>query len=282
MKYNDIVEFWKSQNITNEAELSAALHSYGVNFAYNSGKIENDKITYYDTREVFEKDGVSSFSGDTRTLFEIQNSKYAFEMILKAYENRQEVTEDFLKEIQKTLTQGTYDKRRMDLGERPGEYKRGDYVTGRYDVGALAEDVPDEISELLEDMVSVKDSQALIAAAYFHAKFENIHPFSDGNGRTGRLLMNYFMLLHNHPPVVIHEEDRIEYYKALEHFDVNIDVQPLVDFLKVQLEKTWSRTLTREFNNNKKDVSLEDIIKKAKETAENPPNNKEDYDDFIH
>lgn len=104
-------------------------------------------------------------------------------------------------------------------GERLGEYKRHDYVTGKYEVGVLPEGVPEEMAELLAELQEVKSKNALTAAAFFHAKFENIHPFADGNGRTGRLAMNYFLVLHNHPPIIIHEEDRKKYYAAWEAWD---------------------------------------------------------------
>ena len=58
-----------------------------------------------------------------------------------------------------------------------------------------------------------------IAFAYHSGKIENIHPFADGNGRAGRLAMNYFLVTHNHPPIIIHEEDRKSYYEALEEWD---------------------------------------------------------------
>lgn len=117
----------------------------------------------------------------------------------------------------------------------------------------------------MEDIANIEDKNALIAAAYFHAKFENIHPFSDGNGRTGRLLMNYFLLMHNHPPIVIHEEDRKAYYKALESFDEDIEIKEMVSFLTAQVEKTWENYLDRNFRTNKQQRSLADIIKSAEE-----------------
>ena len=83
------------------------------------------------------------------------------------------------------------------------------------------------------------------AAAYFHAKFENIHPFADGNGRAGRLLMNYLLLLWDHPPIIIHEEDRRDYYAALERFDAAQSLEPLVEFLKAQTVKTWQARFER-------------------------------------
>ncbi len=104
------------------------------------------------------------------------------------------------------LTQNTYDTRRWQLGERPGEFKHHDYVTGCNEIGAAPEDVEEEVAELRE----VKAEKALTAAAYFHAKLENIHPFADGNGW---LMMNYFLVFHGHPPI-IHEGDRKTYYTA--------------------------------------------------------------------
>lgn len=245
MTYEFILDFWKKQNIKNANELASVLSSYSINFSYNSGKIENDEITYHDTREVFDKDGVTSYTGSTKTLFEIQNSKAAYERMLSAFDDKQIVDEEFLKEIQMILTNGTYDERRYQIGERPGEYKHHDYVTGKNEVGASAEDVQDEVCELLDELTDIDDKNALVAAAYFHAKFENIHPFSDGNGRAGRLLMNYILLIHNHPPITIYEEDRKDYYNALEKFDEELELNSLIDFLKSQLVKTWEKQLDK-------------------------------------
>lgn len=257
MTYESILDFWKKQNIKNANELASVLSSYSVNFAYNSGKIENDEITYHDTREVFDKDGVTSYTGSTKTLFEIQNSKAAYERMLSAFDDKQIVDEKFLKEIQMILTNGTYDERRYQIGERPGEYKHHDYVTGKNEVGASAEDVQDEVCELLDELTDIDDKNALVAAAYFHAKFENIHPFSDGNGRAGRLLMNYILLIHNHPPITIYEEDRKDYYNALEKFDEELELNSLIDFLKLQLVKTWEKQLNKEKSTSS---SLADFI----------------------
>ena len=67
----------------------------------------------------------------------------------------------------------------------------------------------------------------------------------DGNGRTGRLLMNYLLLLLDYPPVIIHEEDRRAYYGALEQFDSDQKLDSLVDFLKPQTVKTWQARFER-------------------------------------
>ncbi len=109
----------------------------------------------------------------------------------------------------------------------------------------MPEDVVDEMRELLEELQKVASENVLTAAAYFHAKFENIHPFVDGNGRVGQLAMNYLLVLQGHPPIIIHEEDRKEYYDALEAWDVRQELAPLREFLIGQTEKTWEKQIKR-------------------------------------
>lgn len=243
--YEKALALWKQKNIKTDAELAEALNGHSIAFAYHSGKIENENITWHDTREIFEHDGVTSYTGSLRTLFEIRNAKDANELFLTAFQERRPLDEAFLKELQKLLTKNTYDTRRWQLGERPGEYKLHDYVTGKEEIGAAPEDVQEELSELLLELKGVPNRNALTAAAYFHAKFENIHPFADGNGRTGRLAMNYFLVMHEHPPIIIHEEDRKDYYAALEAWDSVQSLEPLCTFLKNQTEKTWEKQMIR-------------------------------------
>ena len=246
-KYSILISWWQSLNITDDAALAEAFNGHIINFAYNSGNIENPNVTYHDTREVFEHDGVTSYTGDLRTLFEIRNAKVAMEYFFKAFRDKAPFNETFIKELQRRLTLNTYDERRWQRGERPGEYKKGDYVTGRNETGAPAEDVPDEMQELLEDLkiLPEESEKILTAAAFFHAKFENIHPFADGNGRTGRLAMNYLLAIHNHPPLIIHQEDRKVYFEALEAWDTEQNLKPLKTFLMEQLIKTWAKRIEK-------------------------------------
>ena len=248
--YEKAVRWWQSRKITTDAELAEALNGHSILFAYHSGKIENENITYHDTREIFEHDGVTSYTGDLRTLFEIRNAKDANELLLTAFNEKRPLDEELIKQFQRRLTLNTYDTRRYQLGERPGEYKRHDYVTGREEIGAPPEDVGEEMNELLLEMHGIEAKNALTAAAYFHVKFENIHPFADGNGRAGRLAMNYLLLLLDHPPVIIHEEDRKDYYAALEAWDTDQDLDPMNEFLEEQTVKTWQKQLDREQKKN--------------------------------
>lgn len=246
--YEETLNFWKQKKITNAAKLEAALNGHIIAFAYHSGKIENDNITYNDTREVFEHDGVTSYTGDLKTLFEIRNAKDASAFILNAYEGNTPIDIKFIKELQYQLTKGTYDTRRYQIGERPGEFKKHDYVTGKEEVGAPPQDVLAELTELLTEInqLDITKKNVLTAATYFHVKFENIHPFADGNGRVGRLALNYFLIQHQHPPIVIHEEDRKLYYTSLEAWDLKQDLKAMKLFLKMETVKTWDKQVKRQ------------------------------------
>ena len=243
--YEKAFALWRNKHIKNDAELAEVLNSTSVSFAYHSGNLENERITYNDTREIFDHDGVTSYTGDLRTLFEIRNAKDAYELFLQSFRERRLLDEKLVKEFQRQLTQNTYDPRRYQMGERPGEYKRHDYVTGKNETGAAPEDVADEMRELLDEMKDIPGDRLLRAAAYYHAKFENIHPFADGNGRTGRLTMNYFLVMNNHPPITIHQEDRKEYYAALEAWDERQEIGLMEDFLREQTVKTWIKQIER-------------------------------------
>ena len=245
MDYQNVVSVWQSRQIKTAADIAYEMNGNGVAFIYHSAKIENDRITYHDTREIFDHGGVTGYTGDVRSLFEIQNSVAGYYRMLDAFEKREPLSEVLICELQGLLTQGIYDTLRYQKGERPGAYKKHDYVTGVQEVDALPEDVPEELGELVKELEGIQPGQALTAAAYFHAKFENIHPFADGNGRTGRLLMNYLLLLLDHPPIIIHEEDKRAYYDALERFDSAQELDALVDFLKAQTVKTWQTRFER-------------------------------------
>ena len=71
--YEEAVALWHRKQIKTDAELAEALSGHSISFAYHSGNLENDHITYNDTREIFDHDGVTSYTGDLRTLFEIRN-----------------------------------------------------------------------------------------------------------------------------------------------------------------------------------------------------------------
>lgn len=267
--YHKAVLLWNSFAIDSPAVLTRHLDSFRILFAYHSGKIENDSISYNDTHEIFHNDRVSSFTGNPRTLFEQQNQKTCYDFLAPKIIAKEPITLELVKEIHAILTAGTYDERRyIEKGERPGEFKKHDYVTGLLEVGSSPEDVAQDIALLLIEMKdlavreSVHPETLLKAATYLHARFEYIHPFADGNGRVGRTLCNYFLMGNDHPPLIIYEEDRSRYFEALRSYDREEDLEPLFAFFLFSLEKTWEKKLERTLGGKKDQrLGLEDLLK---------------------
>lgn len=257
-KYEKICSLWREKDLSSVEKLDLSLDSYRILFAYNSGKIENDKITYHDTREIFCNGEISSFSGEPRTLFEQQNQKLCYEYLKEFIVEKKSLSVELVLEVHKILTSGTYDERRyIANNERPGEFKKNDYVTEKLEVGSSAYDVENDVTDLINEINSYKGDNYLKAAAYFHAVFESIHPFADGNGRVGRTLTNYYLLINREPPLVVFDEDKTLYYECLEKYDREENIDSLYEFFKYQTEKTWEKTLLKVKTDKKK---IEDLL----------------------
>lgn len=239
-EYKEIINRWKIKNIRTTQDLDTVLSNFRIVFAYHSGAIENANITYHSTREIFENGAVINYTGDLRTLYEIQNQKDCYELLKGKIAERRPITKELILEIHKELTKGTYDETRWAKGERPGMFKINDYCVADGQ-GALPEDVEEEIQELCDELLSVPDkgNNIIKAAAYLHCRIENTHPFADGNGRVGRTLMNYFLMINDYPPVVVKNETKDVYYRALSVFDKTGEVEPLVDYLKLAMAASW-------------------------------------------
>ena len=96
----------------------------------------------------------------------------------------------------------------------------------------------ERINHLLKELIkwyeiNKRKYPALILAAVVHNQFENIHPFRDGNGRVGRILLNNILIKHNLAPLNIDLKNRFEYYDALQKYEIEKDLKPTLDlFIK--------------------------------------------------
>ena len=172
--YEKTIKLWKSFNIKTVADLDTRLDSFRVLFAYNSGRIENSEITYNDTREVFSDNRVSNFAGSPTTLAEISNQRKCYEFLLPKIIEAEPITLDLIKEVHAITTTNTYDDRRFyELGERPGSFKKTDFVIGKDEVGAAPDEVESELKSLLDEVYETKEfdtpAKLLKLASYFHA-----------------------------------------------------------------------------------------------------------------
>ncbi len=242
MDYMSIVKWWQDKNLHTVDDYKTVLDNFQILFTCNSNNIEGSNISYHTTREIFEERPLSASGLTPRDIFEVRNQKFAFEFLLKALMNSVPIGIDFIKKLHYLLMYGSYDEIRWRKGERPGQFKVGDYCVGMTDEGSCPDEVVEDLSEVVEEINSTT-GDILTIATYFHLKLESIHPFADGNGRVGRTLLNYFLMLHNYPPMVIYNEDKNTYYLGLEVFDRIGEISGMRDFFKEQTIKTWKNRM---------------------------------------
>lgn len=238
--YEEVIKQWQSKQIDTTDKLESALKNFKVLFAYHSGVIENAQITYEHTREIFQNRRLVNFTGDIKTVLEIENQRKCYDFLEKRIVAKEMITPELIKQIHRELTDGTYDEYKLNQGEHPGEYKVHDYMIAD-NQGALPEEVSEEVEELCEELQNIQDkgSNILKAAAYLHCKFENIHPFADGNGRVGRTLTNYFLMIHDFPPFIAYYDTRKYYYNALAVYDKTGEIDKFWEYIKSNIERTW-------------------------------------------
>lgn len=264
-RYSEIVNEWKQKEIKNENDLDLVLDNYKILFAYNSNVIENENTTYHDTREVFENGRIINYTGDLRTLYEINNQKFCYEYLKPLIVKKEPLSVDLVKKVHKILMKGCYDERRYARGERAGKFKVHDYIVGD-DVGVEAKDVEQYVAMLCEEVNLYQGENPVTTSAYFHLNFESIHPFADGNGRVGRTLMNYNLMINDHPPIIIYNEDKVAYYMALAIFDKTGKIDGFEQFIKEECEKTWNvkqlemKPLKESLKFNKENINFVDKV----------------------
>ena len=200
-----------------------------VLFSTHSCAIEGNSFSVDDTRELKEK-GLGMIPAG-KTLFEAFEMLDHFEAFEYVMQNAQHpLDEALLKEINKRVTLHTISYRSPEA--IPGEYTTTDMAAGDTVFGdheQLIAKVP-KLLESTEKAIASAAVHPMILAARFHGFYEYLHPFSDGNGRTGRLVSNYILLRSGHPLLIIPSEARQEYISALRMIRTEATDEHLVRF----------------------------------------------------
>ena len=200
-----------------------------VLFSTRSCAIEGNSFSVDDTRELKEK-GLGMIPAG-KTLFEAFEMLDHFEAFEYVIQNAQHpLDEALLKEINKRVTLHTISYRSPEA--IPGEYTTTDMAAGDTVFGdheQLIAKVP-KLLESTEKAIASAAVHPMILAARFHGFYEYLHPFRDGNGRTGRLVSNYILLRSGHPLLIIPSEARQEYISALRMIRTEATDEHLVHF----------------------------------------------------
>lgn len=195
-------------------------------FTFNTNAIEGSELNSKEVKEIIEKDKWPDKSkGDIAETYGVS------EALVFIRKTKEELSLEIIKNLHKIVFKNSK--------SFAGEFRKpGEEVVVRNRLGEIVhEGAPQSrVISLLKELVEwynkySKEYPAIILSAVIHNQFENIHPFRDGNGRVGRILMNYILLKNNLPPVNISLRNRKEYYEALQAYDREHNIRPIIELM---------------------------------------------------
>ena len=188
-------------------------HELQIEMTYNSNHIEGSKLTHDETRYIFETKTVSSKGAQkVDDIIETINHFKCIDLVIDLANYK--LSESMIKQLHFILKNNTTDS--MDPTFKVGDYKLKENVVGGM-ATCLPKEVKAKMRQLLDNYNSKKDI-TINDIIEFHHDFEAIHPFQDGNGRIGRLIMLKECLKHNYIPILITDEIKMYYYRGLQNW----------------------------------------------------------------
>lgn len=228
-KYDELLPEYRAKVIERMSEQDWRDYNE-VLFSAHSCAIEGNSFSVDDTRELKEKGlGVIPQGKTLLEAFEIFDHFRAYEYILS--EVGKPLSESLIKEVHRLVTLNTLAYRTHGEGV-PGEYTTVDMAAGSTVFGdheVLIQQVP-RLLESTQRQIELGELHPVKLAAMFHCFFEYLHPFRDGNGRTGRLLANFILLTMGHPMVIIENQSRQEYISALRFYKTERSLEMIEAF----------------------------------------------------
>ena len=222
-KYNILGILREQKNMKLKGNL---YHNTQITFAYNTNHIEGSKLTEDQTRYIYEtntllaeKDTITDIDDILETANHFKLVDYMLDIADK------KLTENMIKEFHRILKEGTSD-------DRKDWFVVGDYKKLSNEVGGLKTTEPKNVERDMKKLLEWYDSLEQVTIKEiieFHAKFEKIHPFQDGNGRIGRIIAFKECLKNNIVPFIILDKDKLFYYRGLNQYQNNKEKGYLID-----------------------------------------------------
>ena len=214
-----------------QGELQRLRDEFLVDYTYNSNAIEGNTLTLKETAMVLE--GITIDRKPLKDHLEAVGHRDAFLYIEQLIKDKTPFSERVIKEIHSLVL--------MDRPEDKGVYRRIPVrIMGAYHEPTQPYLVAPQMEQLVAEFANTK-LHPIEAAALFHLKFEGIHPFIDGNGRTGRLILNFTLMQHGYPPINVKFADRKRYYEAFDGYyrdgDAEAMVKMVAEYVKEQVER---------------------------------------------
>ncbi len=219
---------------------------------YNSNAIENSTLTLKETEKILFEMEVSR-TVELREVFEAKNLARVMEYI-KVKARNTDLSEEFVLLLHRMLI-GNIDDKIAGRFRAPGEFVR---------VGQHIAPAPEQVASLMERAIeqygSDHESYVTDVIARFHLEFERVHPFCDGNGRIGRVLMNYQLFRLGFPVVIIRDKEKGIYYQSFREYDATKQVQRMEKIVAFALMESLHKRIT--YLKGEEIVTLSEYAKK--------------------
>lgn len=214
----------KSMRPLNQAELQRLREEFMINNTYNSNAIEGNTLTLRETALILQE-GITIAEKPVKEHLEVIGHKDAFEYVMTLADTNTPLTEKVIKDIHSLVL--------MNDVKNRGVYRSLPVtILGAAHTPPQPYPVPVQMEQLITDYDTELNTKHIIAAAAeFHLKFESIHPFIDGNGRTGRLILNLELVKAGYLPVNIKFTDRRKYYDCFDEYAQNGSVESLAELI---------------------------------------------------
>lgn len=190
-------------------------HKVQIDLTFNSNHMEGSKLTHDQTRYIFETNTIG-ITKEVVNVDDVVETANHFKCIDRMIEEANHIlSEKFLKELHLVLKNGTSDSRK-------DWFAVGEYKQNANEVGGNATTAPENVSKEMKALLFAYNQKKQITLEdllEFHVRFECIHPFQDGNGRIGRLIMFKECLRHNIVPFIITEQTKLYYYQGLKEWN---------------------------------------------------------------
>ena len=242
------LEFYnKNKQVLSKEILEKINKAFDIDFTYNSTTIEGNTLTLIETKAVLE-DKISIGGKSLREIYEVTNNDNAFNYVKETIQNNEMLTEDKIKDIHEIVTKNIF---------QGGIYRSTDVsISGASFMPPTPNDMYNQLKFFYDDLKrNNEEMDPIELSAWTHAEFVRIHPFSDGNGRTARLIMNYQLMKNALLPINIKVEDRLEYYNVLDAYAVKKDLKPFINLISDLEEKRLDEInliINQQINANKK------------------------------
>lgn len=211
-----------------QGELQRLRDEFLIEYTYNSNAIEGNTLTLQETALVLE--GITVDKKPLKDHLEAVGHRDAFLYVQDLVKNNIPFSESIIKQIHTLVL--------MDRPDDRGVYRRIPVrIMGAFHVPPDPILVPEQMENLITEFAGNKKLHPIERAALFHLKFEGIHPFVDGNGRTGRLILNLMLMQAGYPPINVKYSDRKRYYDAFDAYYKYADSSNIINIVTANLEK---------------------------------------------